>query len=75
MSSPSAADGLSQIVFALSAAPLTFERLTMGCAPQLAAAVLKFMECGSNSARKNAVLILSNVLHFPVLLTAFDAQV
>jgi hypothetical protein len=72
MSCSSAADGLSQIVFALSAAPLTFERLTMGCAPQLAAAVLKFMECG---ARKNAVLILSNVLHFPVLLTAFDAQV
>lgn len=69
------ADGLSQIVFALSAAPLTFERLTAGCGPQLAAMVLKFMESGSNSARKNAALFLSNSLHFPALLTAFDAQV
>lgn len=62
-------------MFALSAAPLTFERLTAGCATQLAAAVLKIMDTGSNSARKNVSLFLSNALHFPALLAAFDAQV
>ncbi len=62
-------------MFALSAAPLPFERLAAGCASQLAAAGLKILETGSNNARKNASLFFSNALHFPALLTAFDAQV
>lgn len=69
------ADGLSQILFSLSAVQVTFERLTSTMGARLARVALKVLEHGGSHAGTNAALCISNGLHYPPFSAAFDGQV